>query len=85
MKSDTSKDINSCSTMSPMEKLIRRLAGFFVTLSVVMGYFVSPYWFLFTLFVGLNLFQSSFTNWCLAEDILTKIGFGKKRNIVDNH
>jgi len=80
MKSDMSKNINSCSTMSPMEKLIRRLAGFFVTLSVVLGYFVSPYWLLFTLFVGLNLLQSSFTNWCLAEDLLNKIGLGKKNN-----
>ena len=68
----------SCATMRPMEKVIRRLAGTMVTLSLIMGYFVSPYWFLLTAFVGLNLLQSSFTNWCLAEDILAK--FGVKRN-----
>lgn len=68
-----------------MEKLIRRLAGFFVTLSVVLGYFVSPYWLLFTLFVGLNLLQSSFTNWCLAENILAKIGFGKKSSAAESN
>jgi len=39
-----------------------------------MGYFVRPYWYLFTLFVGLNLFQSAFTKWCLAEEILKKFG-----------
>ena len=68
------ENTQSCSTMSKMEKIIRRLAGFFVTLSVILGYFVSPYWLLFTVFVGLNLLQSSFTNWCLAEDILEKTG-----------
>jgi len=41
-----------------------------------MGYFVRPYWYLFTLFVGLNLFQSAFTKWCLAEEILKKFGIG---------
>lgn len=66
----------SCSTMRPMERLIRMLAGTIVTVSLAMGYFVSPYWFLLTLFVGLNLFQSSFTRWCLAEQIFAKLGIG---------
>lgn len=66
----------SCSIMRPMEKIIRRLAGTLVTLSVILGYFYSPYWFLLTLFVGVNLLQSSFTNWCLAEQIFQKIGIG---------
>jgi len=60
--------------MRPMERAIRAIAGTFVTLSVILGYYVSPYWFLFTLFVGLNLFQSSLTQWCLAEQILAKLG-----------
>ncbi|WP_212747635.1 YgaP family membrane protein [Fodinibius saliphilus] len=72
--------------MRPMEKVIRRLAGAFVTISVLLGYYVSPYWFLFTLFVGVNLFQSSFTNWCLAEQILAKVGIGveKEANTQSN-
>ncbi|HYW35153.1 MAG TPA: DUF2892 domain-containing protein [Balneolaceae bacterium] len=57
-----------------MERIIRALAGTLVTVSLALGYFVSPYWFLLTLFVGLNLFQSAFTRWCLAEEILKKIG-----------
>lgn len=68
------KSNNSCSPMRPMERVIRAIAGTFVTISVILGYYVSPYWFLFTLFVGLNLFQSSFTQWCLAEEILAKLG-----------
>jgi hypothetical protein len=61
-----------------MEKAIRALAGTLVTVSVALGYFGSPYWFLLTLFVGLNLFQSSLTNWCLAEQILSKLGIVKE-------
>ncbi|NIT60688.1 MAG: DUF2892 domain-containing protein [Aliifodinibius sp.] len=63
-----------------MERAIRMLAGTIVTVSVALGYFVSPYWFLLTLFVGLNLFQSSLTNWCLAEQIFAKLGIGVEDN-----
>ena len=58
------------------EMVIRALAGTFVLASLALGYWVSPYWFLFTAFVGLNLLQSSFTKWCLMEDILKKAGIG---------
>ncbi len=71
---------NSCSPMRPMERVIRAIAGTFVTVSLILGYFVSPYWYLFTLFVGLNLFQSSFTQWCLAEQILAKLGIATGDN-----
>lgn len=53
---------------------IRVIAGTFVLASLFLGLYVSKYWFLFTAFVGLNLFQSGFTNWCLMEDILKKLG-----------
>jgi DUF2892 family protein len=59
-----------------VERWIRMIAGTFVTLSVVLSYVHSPYWLFFTLFVGLNLFQSSLTEWCLMEDILRKLGVG---------
>jgi DUF2892 family protein len=59
-----------------LERWIRMIAGTFVTLSVVLSYLHSPYWLFFTLFVGLNLFQSSLTGWCLMEDILGKLGVG---------
>lgn len=59
------------------EHLIRLIAGTFVLSSLALGWFVSPYWFLFTAFVGLNLFQSALTKWCLMEDILRKFQIGK--------
>jgi len=65
------------------ERLIRVIAGTFVTVSVALGYWVSPYWFLFTAFVGLNLFQSGITGWCLMEDILVKTGIACRTPISD--
>jgi Inner membrane protein YgaP-like, transmembrane domain len=60
-----------------MEQYIRAIAGTFVLLSLALGYLYSPYWHLFTAFVGLNLLQSAFTKWCLMEDILVKLGVAK--------
>jgi hypothetical protein len=57
-----------------MHYAIRAIAGAFILISVALGWFVSPWWFLFTVFVGLNLLQSSFTRWCLMETILEKTG-----------
>jgi len=57
-----------------LEQWIRVIAGTFVLVSLVLGYFVSSYWFLFTAFVGVNLIQSAFTNWCLMEKILMRFG-----------
>jgi len=57
-----------------VERYLRMIAGFFVMLSVALGYWVSPYWFLFTAFVGLNLFQSAFSNWCPMMTFLKKLG-----------
>jgi hypothetical protein len=57
-----------------IERYLRLIAGFFVMLSVALGYWVNPAWFLFTAFVGLNLFQSAFTNWCPMMTILRKAG-----------
>ena len=57
-----------------MEQYIRAIAGTFVLVSLALGYLISPYWHLFTAFVGLNLLQSAFTRWCLMENILKKFG-----------
>ncbi len=56
---------------------IRLIAGTFVLASLALGWWVSPYWFLFTAFVGVNLLQSGITKWCLMEDILAKMGVQK--------
>ena len=57
-----------------IEHAIRAIAGTFILLSLGLGYFVSPYWFFSTGFVGLNLLQSAFTGWCPMETILGKLG-----------
>lgn len=58
-----------------VERGLRGVAGFFVLLSVALGYWVHPAFFLFTAFVGVNLFQSAFTNACPMMAILRKAGF----------
>ena len=57
-----------------VERWIRLFAGSFILISLALAHWVSPYWLWFTAFVGLNLFQSALTRWCLMEDILVKIG-----------
>lgn len=57
-----------------VERTLRLMAGTFVLLSLALGHWVSPYWYLFTAFVGLNLFQSGITNWCPAMAMLRKLG-----------
>ena len=57
-----------------VDRYLRLIAGFFVLLSVVLGYWVNPGWYWFTAFVGLNLFQSAFTNWCPMMFFLRKLG-----------
>ena len=54
------------------ERIIRLVAGTFILASLALGLLHSPYWFIFTGFVGLNLFQSALTNWCPMDDILRK-------------
>jgi len=48
--------------------------GFFVLVSLALGHWVSDYWYLFTAFVGLNLFKSGFTNWCPIMTFFRKLG-----------
>jgi len=62
-----------------LERKIRMIAGTFVLASLALGWWVSPYWFLFTAFVGVNLLQSSLTGWCLMEDILRWTGIHEER------
>ena len=56
------------------DAIIRRIAGVFVMASVALGYFVHPNWYLFTAFVGFNLFQSSITAFCPLERVLGRFG-----------
>jgi len=57
-----------------VERALRFMAGMMILLSAALTYWVSPYWIWLTVFVGLNLFQSAFTNWCPAMSIFRAIG-----------
>ncbi len=62
-----------------INRVVRIIAGFFVLLSLVLGVescplYVGHYWLWFTAFVGANLFQSGFTNFCLMDKILKRLG-----------
>lgn len=57
-----------------IERALRGIAGTFVLLSVVLATLHSMYWLLFTGFVGLNLLQSAFTNWCPMMWLLGRLG-----------
>lgn len=61
-----------------MEYFIRAFAGIFVLVSLALGYLHSPYWHLFTAFVGLNLLQSAFTHFCPLEIVLKQLGVGRQ-------
>lgn len=60
-----------------MEMILRRFAGSFILISLLLAHFHSGYWLWFTAFVGFNLLQLSFTNFCPLEMILKKIGVGQ--------
>lgn len=55
------------------EQIIRAIAGIFILISLILAVKVNINWLWFTAFVGANLLQSSFTKWCLLDDILRKI------------
>ena len=57
-----------------LNQWLRAIAGVMILLSVVLGHFVSPNWYYFTAFVGLNLLQSAFTKWCPMITVLKKFG-----------
>ena len=57
-----------------VERAVRLLAGVIVLVSLALAHWVSGYWLWLTAFVGLNLFQSAFTNWCPAMSIFQWMG-----------
>lgn len=57
-----------------VDRYLRMIAGAFVLFTLALGFWVSPHGYRFTAFVGLNLIQSAFTNWCPMMTILRKLG-----------
>jgi len=57
-----------------MERTLRGIAGGLLLISLLLAHYVSLQWLWFTAFIGLNLLQSAFTNWCPMMWILKKLG-----------
>ena len=67
-----------------VERYLRLIAGCLVLASLLLGYVHSPYWFLLTGFVALNLIQSSFTNWCPMMTFLRWLGAKSEAESIRN-
>jgi len=65
--------------MNPVKRTMRLFAGTMITGSLILATFFSPYWYLLTLFVGVNMMQSAFTRWCFAENMIKKYNLGFKK------
>jgi hypothetical protein len=57
-----------------IDRIVLAFAGTMVIASLLLGYYVSPYWLLLAAFVGVNLLQSAFTGFCPLAIILRKAG-----------
>lgn len=68
-----------------LDRYLRLIAGFFILLSLALGWFVNPLFYLFTAFVGVNLFQSAFTNWCPVIAVLRMAGVRETGCPVPRH
>ncbi len=58
----------------PLHRWLFLIAGTFVLASLALGWFVSPWFFLLTAFVGANLVQAAFTSWCPMMSVLRRLG-----------
>lgn len=57
-----------------VERYLRMIAGALILVSLGLSHYVDPRWIYFTIFIGLNLLQSAFTDWCPMMTILKKLG-----------
>ena len=62
-----------------LNRIVRGVAGTFILISLLLAVYVNINWLWFTAFVGVNLLQSSLTQWCLMEDILKKFGITNEK------
>lgn len=60
-----------------IDRAVQAFAGVMVLISVALTQLVSPWWWLMTAFIGLNLFQSAFTGFCPAGMVMRRLGVGK--------
>lgn len=67
-----------------LERMVAAFAGFMVLLSVALTQFVHPNFFWFTVFIGVNLFQQSFTGFCPAAMVFKKLGIKTEKELATN-
>lgn len=65
-----------------LEPMLRLIAGLFVAISVLLGMYVHPYFLWFTLFVGVNLFQSGLSHWCPMMSLLRRAGVPESARVA---
>lgn len=68
------KKINKPEILMNIDRAVFALVGLFILVSLALGLLVSPWWFLFTAFVGLNMFQAAFTGFCPLARFLLVVG-----------
>lgn len=68
-----------------VDNALHAMAGTLIVVSVALGHYVHPGFFLFTAFVGLNLLQSAFSGWCPAMWIFRKLGLPESREAHATH
>ena len=64
-----------------IERALRIIAGLMLLISVLLTHFVNPWWILFTAFIGLNLLQSGFSNWCPMISLLRVLGLRDQETV----
>jgi hypothetical protein len=69
----TRKEAAPCASINWSERMVRRLAGIFVIVSLLLAWKVNPWWLALNAFVGINLLQSSFTGFCPPEILFRRI------------
>lgn len=84
MEARTAKN-SACATIGWPERMVRRLAGAFVILSLLLAWKVSPWWLVLNAFVGVNLFQSSFTGLCPPEILFRRMEARRNAKTAASH
>jgi len=85
MENRTTRSDASCATISWSERMVRRLAGVFVIVSLLLAWKVSPWWLVLNAFVGVNLFQSSFTGFCPPEILFRRMEAKRNAKAASSH
>ena len=85
MEDRTVRNEAPCANINWPERMVRRLAGTFVIVSLLLAWKVSPWWLVLNAFVGVNLFQSSFTGFCPPEILFRRMEAKRNAKAASSH